>query len=184
MRATISAALFAALLGTAALLIASAASAQTLYDVGARAKLSVNASGMWFAPMGGEDNWQGVDVGGAVTYNLHEKLSVFGAYDHGFPANTEDGHKNFARAMASLKVYPSDRWSESKNMVFLGCGRGWFGNDDVKAVGTWEAQVVASHKLTERLFLFGSYAHSFAVNPDVNADMDFCKAGLNFRLAP
>jgi hypothetical protein len=163
----------------------SPAAAQTrLADIGKRLQVSGNASYLWFSPTGGEFNWRGADLGGALTYSLGESFAVFGAYDHGFPFEGEKSHRNFARAMATLKLYPNASSGPSENALFIGVGRGWFGESDVKKWQTTEAQIVVAHKFADRVAGFASYAHSFGVDPENDPDLDFVKVGVNGRLFP
>lgn len=155
-----------------------------LLDVGARAQVSANGSFIYFSPTGGDFNYRGADLGGAVTYSLGDAFAVFGAYDHAFPFKDSDGHFNFARLMASLKLYPNQGSGPSSNAVFVAVGRGWFGRSDIRTWQTNEAQVVVAHQLQPRLAAFASYSHSFATESDQESDLDFVKVGLNGRIFP
>jgi hypothetical protein len=154
-----------------------------LGDVGKRLTLSANGSGMWLAEQGGASTWRGADLGGAVTLNLHQMLSVYVAYDHGFPFKGESGHLNFMRAMANLRVYPQI-YTESKQRLFIGFGHSWWGAEDVTEAKSYEAQIVGTHELASRVYLFAMYSHGFAVDADAAPGRNFAKVGLNLKIAP
>ena len=162
------------------------ASAQPLTDWNKRLQVSANGSGMWFSQTGLEtDNWRGGDLGGSLTYSLHKALSTYVTYDHGFPLDSEDGHKNFIRIVANLRVYPSSdisRTERSNYGVFVGAGKGWFGGDGVKEFTSYEAQTVVARKIHPRAAIFGLYSHSF-LSGDVPG-FDFMKFGLTTKLFP
>ncbi len=160
---------------------ASPARAQKLTDIRARAQLSANGGGLWFTEAGGgKDNWQGAGLGGALTYSVHKQLAVYGALDHGFPFADSDGHQNFARVVANLKVYPNGP-EPSDNAIFIGFGRGWFGSNVGDRV-TNDAQIVVAHKFRPRLSGGILYAHAFGRENE--PDFDFVKLALNTRWYP
>lgn len=163
------------------MIAATNAQAQKLGDYRARLSLAANGSGMWFSRAGNVNNWNGIDVGGAATYNLHELFSVYGAYDHGFSTNNA-GQMNFARIIGNLKVYPGPTVRNTKNAIFIGAGKGWFGKHTVKDWNSYEAQVVVAHKIQPRAAVFGLYSHSFLTQG--GPDFDFLKLGLNLKLWP
>lgn len=154
-----------------------------LSELGKNLTLSANASGMWLGREGGGSSWNGADIGGALTANLHEMFSVYAAYDHGFPFRKADPHMSFVRVAANLRVYPQ-RYGESDERLFVGLAKSWFGEADVKDAQTLDAQLTGTHKLGPRLFMFGMYSHAFAINPGLQADRNYAKVGLNLKLAP
>lgn len=136
-----------------------------LTAVSERAHATANAGA--FVLTTGED-WSGASLGGTLLYNLHPKLSVFGAYDHGFPVNDLDDPLNVWRAMASARIHPS---------AFVGFGYAWFGDE----VDGGLVQLTIYKPVMRRLDLAGSYSHVFPRGLEV-ADFEYVKVGLNYHL--
>jgi hypothetical protein len=163
--------------------VASAQDGVPILAVGKRVQATVQAGGMIFSDVGTETpNWRGVDLGGAVTYSLHQRLSAYGLYNHGFPLNS-DGHRNAIRAALNLKVYPGPSAPSSPNAVAIGVGGMWLGEDSVHDWRGYEAHLVVSRKVAPAWALYGMYSHGFA-EVDGKVDIDFGRVGLARRLWP
>jgi hypothetical protein len=151
----------------ATLLLAGSAAAQTavpITDVAQRANLKVSGGALVYTA---GENWSGPCLGAALNYNLHAKLSVFGAYDHGFPLNDLDGEKNFGRVVGSMRVHPS---------AFVGFGYGWFG----PALQGGLAQFLVYKPLMKRLDVAGTYAHVFTKG--TQDDFEYFRVFLNYNV--
>ena len=171
------------------LTICSTAYSQELTDWNKRLQISANGGALWFSRTGAEtDNWRGADLGGSVTYSLHQAFSVYGIYSHGFPLEGADGHANFVQLIGNLKVYPSSRRALSEDTewaVFVGGGKGWFGFDNnIKDFSSYEAQLVVARKLGNRVAAYGKYGHSFVQTGTDEPGFDLVRAGLTTLLFP
>lgn len=142
------------------------AAAQTtpILDIDDRTHISANGGAFILTT---NSQWSGASLGGALTYNLHQKFSVFGAYDHGFPVNDVDAHLNVWRAVGSLRVHPN---------AIVGFGYAWFSRE----VQGGLAQFVVTRELAPRLSVAGAYAHVFS--REELADFEYFKVCLNYHL--
>jgi hypothetical protein len=155
-----------------------------LLDFAHRVQLSASSGYLWFTQTGDANpNWKGIDVGGAATYSIHPRLAIYGAYAHGFPFDSDDGHANFLRAAGNLKIYPGPDEGYGKTSVWLGAGLLWQGKHDVRAWRGMEAHITGSYMLDQarRWAAYTSYSHAFALESGQD-DFDFFKLGLTTRL--
>lgn len=113
------------------------------------------------------DDWSGASLGGTAVYNLHQRLSVFGGYDHGFPVNDVDRSLDFWRVVGNVRIHSN---------AGVGFGYGWFG-DDLKGGLT---QLVVSKLVMPRLSIAGLYAHVFSDGE--TDDFEYGKVYLNYHL--
>lgn len=129
-----------------------------------RFHVTANGGAMYFTQ--GED-WSGASLGAGIGYNLHEKFSVFGGYDHGFPINDVDEQLDLWRAVGSVQVHED---------VFLGFGYATFGKDIEGGL----AQLTVSKQVAHRLAVGGLYAHVFA--RDELDDFEYARVFLAYHL--
>lgn len=148
------------------LLLAGPTWAQTvpITQVSERAHVTLNGGAMVLTT--GSD-WSGASLGAGVGYNLHQKLTVFYGYDHGFPINDVDEDLDFNRVVGSVWIHPN---------AFAGFGYGWFGDH----VQGGLVQLVVQQSVAPRLKLAGLYAHVFA--DETLNDFEYVRVYLNYHL--
>jgi len=143
---------------------ASAQEAVPLTDVSERAHVTVNGGAMVLTT--GPD-WSGASLGGGVGYNLHQKFTVFGGYDHGFALNNVDGDLDLYRVVGSVPVHPN---------AFVGFGYAWFS----EGVEGGITQLTVTKQIASRLAISGLYAHVFA--KDSLDDFEYARVYLNYHM--
>ncbi len=167
----------------AMLFLVPAASAQTysIWDAGKRTQLSVNAGGMvFFEEETGTESWRGVSAGGALTYSLHDRFSVFGTYDHGFPIDASTGHENLLRGSANLKVYPP-RGEASNTKLFIGAGAAFFQRGDTDGWRGYEGHLTIARVFKDGWSLAATYVHGRPFD-DLDERVNMAKVVLGHRL--
>ena len=153
----------------------------SVWDWSHRTQLSLNGGWLGFKPYGSDvQAWQGADVAFSAAYSLHERVSAYAVFEHGFPVNSEDGHRNIARLGANFRAYPAPGVVGDRYGLFLGAGPGWFGGNSVKDNEGFEAHVTGTASLSPRINLAAMYAHSFAND----GDFDFYRVALVGRVFP
>jgi len=169
-------------------LFAGPASAQQevypIWDFGKRIQASAQVGGLVFSEVGLETpNWKGADVGAALTYSIHGRFSLYALYDHGFPAQQIDGHRNFLRAAANLRVYPGPSAVPGNTNIAIGGGAAWLGRDDLKAWKGLEGHIAVARIFAPSWALYGMYSHGFATNA-AESDLDFGRLGIARKVWP
>jgi len=168
-----------ALLSVLAATFSSMAFADAMSYLSARTQFSGNAGYLWVTPNSGAPNWQGPDLGGALTVSLHPQFAIYGSYDHGFPVAGSNGQFNIVRVAGSYKAWPA-LGVESSNSVFVNAGRGWFGRSNIRAVRSTDAGIVVSHLFKPEypsMAVALAWSHAFA--DEGAGDFDFVKLCLN-----
>lgn len=145
-------------------IVVQAQTAVPLGSVSERTHVTANGGAMLLTQ--GTD-WSGASLGGTVLYNLHQKFSVFGGYDHGFPVNSVDEDLDFVRAVGSLRVHDN---------AFVGFGYGWFGNE----VEGGLTQLIVTKQVMPRVALSGLYARVFSSG--ALDDFDYARVYVNYHL--
>lgn len=151
-----------------AIFIPSLAAAQVasvpISDISQRGSVTLNGGAMVITT---DPNWSGASLGATALYNLHQNLSAFVGYDHGFPIKSTDRHLDFWRGVGSLRVNPN---------AFVGFGYGWFGKD----IQGMLAQLTLTKQVMPRVAVGGMYAHVFT-RESIN-DFEYLRVYLNYHL--
>jgi hypothetical protein len=169
-----------------ALLIASVANAQietsSVFDVKNRTQVAVDVGAMQFAEQEtGLEVWRGASAGGALIYSLHQRLSLVGRYDHGFPVDGIRDHRNVMQAFGNLKIYPLPGEDSAVSMS-LGAGGLWIDpNDDDRWSGL-AGRLNVSRIFRDGWAVLGTYAHGFQEKND-RPKINMLKVALQHRLA-
>ena len=167
------------------LCMAPMAGAQTatypVFDVAHRTQLSVNLGGMqFFEEQTGAEGWRGISAGGALTYSLHDRLSLFGLYDHGFPLNATDGHENILRAAANLKVFPAPGDKSATNL-WIGGGGAFFNRGVTEDWRGYEGHVTLARIFKDGWSLSGMYLYGIT-GDDADPKLNMAKVAVAHRL--
>jgi hypothetical protein len=153
----------------------------SIWDAGKRTQLSVNAGSMFFfEEETGAETWKGVSAGGALTYSLHDRFSVAGMYDHGFPIDASTGHENLLRAMGNLKVYPP-KGESSNTKLFIGGGAAFFNRGDTDGWRGYEGHLTIARVFKDGWSLAGTYVHGRPFD-DLDERVNMAKVVLGHRL--
>jgi len=156
----------------------------SLWDVKRRAAFTLSTGYLGFTRYWTNQTWNGADIGGAITYNLHPLLSVYGLYSHGFPFDSNDGHANFLRLVANLAVYPGPDILPGHTTVYIGAGPMWSGTADVRSWRGVEAHITATYLLHPFWAGYATYSHAFAGDASLNPDYDFYRVGIIRKVFP
>lgn len=180
-----SAALVLAIVVAAIVPLARDVGAQTKYsiwDAGKRTQLSVNVGGLFFfEEETGAETSKGVAGGMALTYSLHERLSLYGLYDHGFPIDASGRHVDILNAAANLTVYPPTVGA-SNTRLFLGGGVVVFDpGDDVTEWRGYEGHITIARVFRDGWSLSGKYQHGIPFD-DADERVNMAKIWLGHRL--
>ena len=153
----------------------------SIWDVGKRTQLSANVGGMvFYEEQTGVEGWRGISTGGALTYSLHERLSLFGVYDHGFPIDASSGHENVVRGAANLKVYPLPGES-SPTRLLVGGGAAFFDRGVTDGWRGYEGHVTIARVFRDGWSLSGSYLYGIPFD-DLDPKVNMAKVWLGHRL--
>ena len=174
------------MLAALALLAAWPVAAQTKYsiwDAGKRAQVSLNAGALFFfEEETGAETSKGIAGGGALTYSLHERFSLYGLYDHVFPIDASGTHQDVIGGAANLLVYPLPG-EASQTRLFIGGGVQRIDpGKDVPAWAGYEGHVTISRIFRDGWALGAKYEHIVPFE-DNRRNVDMAKVWLGHRLA-
>jgi hypothetical protein len=157
------------------------AATTSIWNWKGRAQVSLNTAYLTVSQEG-TDRWQGASGGGAFTYSLHPMLSLYAAYDHGFPVGDSHLQNNQATVAANLLVYPGPGVIPGKVNLFMGAGSIWLGSRTIHNFQGWDAHLTGTYDLARPLVLFAKYGHGFGGRPVGVPDFDQIKVGVNALL--
>lgn len=153
----------------------------SVFDVGKRTQLSLNAGGtVLYEEQTGAEGWKGATAGGTLTYSLHKLFAVHGTYDHGFPIDATRGHVNMLSAFGNLRVLPK-LGETSDTHLFVGGGILDFDQGSTPNWQGYEGHLIANHQFKDGWGVFLKYTHGESFDDGV-APLNILKFGGQRKL--